>query len=142
MEDKKKFGFKQSKIDGSELIFGAGLQQQLPEKYSLKEFLPPVINQGNATICVPVSISTYLNWKENLKDGSKKDNHINYFELYDLYGEAEGMTFKDAFRHLRHSGITSDAGVLKIGQYAKVKSSFALRLAILMNGTCFGALPL
>ena len=83
MEDKKKFGFKQSKIDGSELIFGAGLQQQIPEKYSLEEFLPPVINQGNATICVPVSISAYLNWKENLKDGSKKDNHINYYELYD-----------------------------------------------------------
>ena len=36
MEDKKKFGFKQSKIDGSELIFGAGLQQQIPEKYSLE----------------------------------------------------------------------------------------------------------
>ena len=141
MEDKKKFGFKQSKIDGSELIFGAGLQRQIPEKYSLEEFLPPVINQGNATICVPVSISAYLNWKENLKDGSKKDNHINYFELYDLYGEAEGMTFKDAFRHLRHSGIASDAGVLKIGQYARIKSSFALRFAILMNGPCFGALP-
>ena len=37
MEDKKKFGFKQSKIDGSELIFGDGLQQQIPEKYSLEE---------------------------------------------------------------------------------------------------------
>ena len=60
MEDKKKFGFKQSKIDGSELIFGAGIQQQIPEKYSLKEFLPPVINQGNATIWVPVSISAYI----------------------------------------------------------------------------------
>ena len=141
MEDSKKFGFKRSQIDGSEMIFGTGLQQQIPQKYSLKEFLPPVINQGNAPICVPVSISSYLNWKVNLKDGTKKDNNINYFELYNLYGEAEGMTFKDAFKHLRHSGITSDVGRLKIGQYARIRSGFALRVAILMNGPCFGALP-
>ena len=141
MEDKKNFGFKKSNIDGTELIFGAPIQQTMPEKYSLEKFMPPVINQGNAPICVPVSISAYLNWKENLKDGSKKDNNVNYFDVYDLYGEAEGMTFKDAFKHIRKEGISSDAGVLKIGSYAMVRSAFALRLAILMNGPCFGALP-
>lgn len=141
MKNEKKFGFIESVIDGSEYVFGAGIEQKIPEKYSLKEFMPPVINQGNAPICVPVSISAYLNWRENLKDGSKKDNNINYFDVYDLYGVTDGMTFKQAFKHIRHSGITSDAGTLKINQYATLKSAYTLRLALVMNGPCFGALP-
>ena len=141
MKTKDKLGFKRSNIDGNEYVFGAGSQELIPDKYSLKEFLPQVIDQGDVPICVPVSISAYLNWKANIKNGSKKDNNINYFELYDLYGKTEGMTFKDAFKYIRHSGVTSDIGTLKIGQYATIKSNFALKLAILMNGPCFGALP-
>lgn len=141
MDDKRNFGFKQSPLDGNEYVFGAGVQQTIPEKYSLRDFMPPVYNQGDEPICVPVSISTYLNWRENLKDGSKKDNKIKYYDIFNVYGQSEGMTFKEAFKHLRKEGVNSNAGVLKINTYAKIKSAYTLRLAIIMNGPCFGALP-
>ena len=51
------------------------------------------------------------------------------------------MTFKEAFRYLRHHGVSSKAGVLKINEYAMIKNGGALKLALVMNGPCFGALP-
>ena len=135
-------GFENSTIDGSEYVFGSGMQvNQIPKSYSYQKFLPKVINQYDSPICVPCSIGSYLNWRENLKTGVRQDNGINYYEIYDTFGNEAGMTFKDAFKYLRHNGVSSDVGLLKIGAYAMVKSSYGLRLAILMNGPCFGALP-
>ena len=138
-----KFGFEPSVIDGTEHIFGAaGIPQQLPKTYSYRRFLPGVLNQGSESICVPCSISAYLNWKENLPTGSKKDNKIDYHEIYKIrtnYGE--GMTFKEAFKYLRHHGVSSKSGNLKIKEYAMVKSVEDLRGALVMNGPCVGALP-
>ena len=61
-----------STMDGSEKIFGVSQEITLPETYSYKEFLPKVLNQGSDQICVPCTVSSYLNWKENLKDGINK----------------------------------------------------------------------
>lgn len=140
----KKYGFIPSKIDGTEHIyFGNGVgSDKIPDTYSYKEFLPEILDQGQDSICVPCSISTFLNWRENLKNGSSNDNHIDYFEIYDIReGKHDGMTFKDAFNYLRHHGVKSDIGVLKIQEYAMIQSFWALRTAILMNGPCVGALP-
>lgn len=135
------FGFVPSTIDGSEHIFGAPMTT-LPNSYSYKRFLPGVLDQGSRSICVPCSISAYLNWRENLKTGSKKDNKIDYDEIYDVRSnEGDGMTFKEAFRYLRHHGVSSKAGVLKINEYAMIKNGGALKLALIINGPCFGALP-
>ncbi len=138
-----KFGFEPSVIDGTEHIFGAaGIQQQLPKTYSYRRFLPGVLNQGSESICVPCSISAYLNWKENLQTGSKKDNKIDYHEIYKIRtNHGEGMTFKEAFKYLRHHGVSSKSGNLKINEYAMVKSIEDLRGALVMNGPCVGALP-
>lgn len=136
-------GFKPSVIDGSERVFGVSYENvAYPKSYSYQKYLPNVLNQGENPICVPCSVSTYLNWKLNLKDGSRKDNKVNYFEIYNIKTtEGEGMTFKEAFSYLRHHGVSSEAGNLKINAYALIRSLQALRAALLMNGPCFGALP-
>lgn len=136
------FGFKPSIIDGTERIFDINDKIELPEKYTFLPYMPPVIDQGEDSICVPCSVSTYLNWKENLKSGEVKDNKVSLFEIYRAReNDGEGMTFKDAFSFLKHSGVSSKAGVLKIGAYGKINNPIALKHAIVMNGPCFGALP-
>ena len=133
-----------TKMDGSEYIFGASMpSNSLPKTYSYRRFLPNVLDQGFESICVPCSVSAYLNWKENLETGSKKDNKVNYYEIYDIRtNNGEGMTFKEAFSYLRHHGVSSKAGNLKIGHYALVNGSYELlKLALVMNGPCLGALP-
>lgn len=137
------FGFSPSKMDGTEHIFGNGEPQTaLPNSYSYKKYLPSVLNQGAESICVPCSVSAFLNWRENLKTGSKKDNKVNYHEIYNIrtnYGE--GMTFKEAFHYLRHHGVSSRAGILKIKEYALIRNFLDLQSALVMNGPCVGALP-
>lgn len=135
-------GFKKSKLNGTEHIFGASLVSSLPKKYSYQRYLPKVINQGSEPICVPCSLSVYLNYRENLKTGSKKDNKIDYFEIYgSKTTQGNGMTFKEALRFLRHNGVDSKAGRLKIEEYSMIKSAVLLRTALITNGPCFGALP-
>ena len=136
-------GFKPSRIDGTECIFGVSMESiACPKQYSYVKYLPDVLNQGENPICVPCSISSYLNWKENLKDGSHKDNKINYFEIYNTKTtESDGMTFKEAFSYLKHHGVSSNSGIMRIRGYALIRSLTSLRTALLMNGPCFGALP-
>ena len=136
-------GFKPSVMDGTEHIFGAGLPtQNLPASYSYRKFLPDVLNQGESSICVPCSISAFLNWHENLNSGSKKDNKVDYFEIYNQRTNVgEGMTFKEAFYYLRHHGVNSKSGKLKIEEYSLIRDINLLKNAIVMNGPCVGALP-
>ena len=138
-----KFGFAPSKMDGTEHVFGNGTQQTtVPKSYSYRKYLPGVLNQGRESICVPCSISAFLNWRENLSTGSKKDNRIDYHEIYDIRtNDGDGMTFKEAFHYLRHHGVSSKAGNLKIKEYALIRNAIDLRTALVMNGPCVGALP-
>lgn len=131
-----------SKMDGSEKVFGTSDMVTIPDVFSYVDVLPKVLNQGNEQICVPCTVSSYLNWKENLKTGINKDNNIALYDIYRCrsnYGE--GMTYKDALRYLRKKGVKSDAGKLKISEYGLVKSTLMLKYALIMNGPCFGALP-
>lgn len=136
------FGFKPSTIDGSEHIFNGNDKVELPDRYTYKPYLPSVIDQGSQSICVPCTISAYLNWRENLKDGETKDNKVAMHEIYgSRTNNGEGMTYKDAFKFLRHDGVNSRNGLLRINLYGKVVNNLALKHAIVMNGPCFGALP-
>ena len=139
----KILGYRKSELDGSEHIFSAGSGSlPLPAMYSYRAFLPRIIDQGSRPICVPCSVSAYLNWRENLVDGKKTNNNINYEQIYSSKQiEGEGMTFKEAFSFLRHHGVSSKRGNLKIKEYAMVRSEFALKMALFMNGPCVGALP-
>jgi len=135
-------GFVPSVIDGSELSFEHNAQVTLPEKYSYVNVLPQVINQGKLSICVPCSLSAYLNWKANLHVLTNDDNSIALFDIYNSReNKGEGMTFKAAFKYLRNHGVDSAVGNLMIGHYGKVNEIKDLQFAIISNGPCFGALP-
>lgn len=141
-EQSMNFGFKPSNIDGTEHVFGVSPAGNLPKSYSYKKFLPGVLNQGAESICVPCSISAYLNWKLNLETGEKKDNQIDLHEIYNARTNyTDGMTFKEAFYYLRHKGVKYDSGRIKIMEYAILKNAVAIKTAIIMNGPCIGALP-
>ena len=102
----------------------------------------PILDQGYEQICVPCSVSAYLNWKENLKDGSEKDNGIKMHDIYkSRSNNGEGMTFKDALKYLNKNGVKSNVGTLSIKSYGRVMNPFMLKSAIIMNGPCLGALP-
>lgn len=136
------FGFMPSEIDGTEKIFNGDEKIELPSKYTYRPYLPKVINQGERSICVPCTMSAYLNWRENLKDGVTKDNHISLDEIYDSRTNGgEGMTYKAAFKFLRTEGVKSDNGKLKISSYGRITDALTLKYALVMNGPCFGALP-
>jgi hypothetical protein len=145
MGEKKFFesGFRPSKMDGTEHVFGVGMPiSNIPLSYSYRNFLPDVLNQGETSICVPCSISAYLNWNKNLESGLKKDNKVDYMEIYNKRtNPGEGMTFKEAFYYLRHHGVSSKSGLMKINEYCLVRSTDTLKNAIIMNGPCVGALP-
>jgi len=143
MKKKNKiFGFKQSNIDGTEKIFSSSINTTLPSSYSYVKYLPNVWNQGDKPYCVPYSISTYLNWRENFKNSTKIDNKVNYSEIYKIKTtEGEGMTFKEAFSYLKHHGVSFEKGNMLINNYALVRNIMSLKYAIILNGPCFGALP-
>ena len=76
------------------------------------------------------------------EDGVTKDNHISLDEIYkSRTNSGEGMTYKAAFKFLRTNGVKSDNGKLKISLYSRVLNPLTLRYALVMNGPCFGALP-
>ena len=131
-----------STMDGSEYIFGTNKPMEIPNEYSYKRFLPKVIDQGSDQICVPCTVSSYLNWKENLKDGSKEDIKVSLFEIYrNRSNHSDGMTYKDALGYLKKKGVKTDAGRMYINKYGRVMSELMLKYARIMNGPCFGALP-
>jgi hypothetical protein len=136
-------GMVPSIIDGSEMIFQEPIKNMgIPKKFSYMNVMPEVLNQGANPICVPCSLSAYINWDINVKTGKKDDNGIELFDIYDsrsLY--AEGMSFKEALKYLQKHGVATVQGNIKIGKYAKVNSFMALRYALVMNGPCVGGLP-
>lgn len=135
-------GFVPSIINGTEILFECPKEATLPEQYSYVNVLPQVINQGKLSICVPCSMSAYLNWKANLESLTNNDNAIALFDIYDSRdNKGDGMTFKAAFKYLRYKGVDSSVGVLKIGHYGKVNEIKDLKFALIANGPCFGALP-
>ena len=138
------YGFIPSKIDGTEIEFKTK-KMELPKAISYKKYLPPVINQGQRPICVPCSISSYINWMINLEDGvNNRDNKVNYEMIYEHRTDKHdnGMTFKDAFKFLRYNCVELEHGCENvIERYAKVNSEIQLKQALVMNGPCVGGLP-
>lgn len=131
-----------SKLDGTEYIYNAPETLEVPEEYDYREFMSKVLDQGSDPICVPCSLSTWLNWRINMNDGSKDDHKVNLKQIFkNAGGSSEGMTFKAALSFLRHSGVSTNIGEMKIGEYAMIKNIVSLKDAIITNGPCFGALP-
>lgn len=139
------YGFVPSKIDGTESKFKEVKGLKIPDFYSYKDFLPPVLNQGQRPICVPCSLSAHLNWNKNVDtDGNNhRDNKVDLDEIYKsrTTGGDNGMTFKDALKFLRHNGVHSANGVMKIDKYSMVGGILPIKQALILNGPLVGALP-
>lgn len=133
------FGCVKSKLDGTEPIFEGDIEIALPEEYSYMKYLPPVWNQGQNPYCVPYSLSSYINWKMNSKEGTNnKDRKVKVKEIF--HGNKNGMSFKDAFEILKDKGVATDDGIFKLHNFAKIGNSDALRTAIVANGPCVGGI--
>ena len=139
------FGFIQSKIDGTEQEFLSFDSSPIPDNISYVDCLPAVINQGEYSICVPCSISAYVNWIINSETGnSEYDNELNYLDIFShrTNESNDGMSFKDALHYLRHNDAIIKSGNVRIvNRYAKISSIIALKQAIVANGPCIGGLP-
>lgn len=136
-----KYGFVQSNLDGTEQKLQLDKNIKIPEEYSYMKNLPKVLDQGREPICVPCSISSYINQRINIRNGASQDNEVDVKTVFDEYGTDQGMTFKDALHYLRHNGIKTNKGNFKISKYAMVGSIPVLKQAIVMNGPCIGGLP-
>lgn len=136
------YGMVPSILDGTEIIFKEPKNIGLPKEFSYKKYLPEVLNQGSDPICVPCSLSAYINYDLNLKDGSKKDNCIELFDIYkSKSGDEEGMSFKEALEYARTEGVKTAKGNVKIKTYARVTAPLTLKYSLILNGPCIGGLP-
>lgn len=140
----RNFGFSKTEFDGTEHIYEAPQTLPLPDEFSYMHNLPKVINQGDDPICVPCSVSAYVNWDKNMEDGIVEDNNVDLFEIFESRSDKnsnDGMSFKDALSFLKKEGVSTKDGKYKIKQYAVVTNLYALKYAIYVNGPCLGALP-
>ena len=138
------YGFVPSKMDGTETKFKKIRDFEIPGEYSYRKYLPSVIDQGSKPICVPCSLSAYINWVINTDTGENKvDNKVDLQEIFDSSSvkSSEGMTFKDGLKFLKHEGVSTKEGVETIDRYAVIGSDIALKQALILNGPCVGALP-
>ena len=138
------YGFVPSKMDGTETKFKKIRDFEIPTEYSYKKYLPSVIDQGNKPICVPCSLSAYINWVINTDTGENKvDNEVDLQEIFrsSSVKSSEGMTFKDGLKFLKHEGVSTKEGVETIDRYATIGSIICLKQALILNGPCVGALP-
>ena len=136
------YGWTPSKLDGTEYGFDEIKNFPIPEEYSYIKYLPPVENQGATNMCVTYAVAAHLDWNCNVdnKQDNDRNNHIDKNEIYSvrsIKGD-NGMTYKEALGFLKHYGVRSDQGKLKIERYAMVKSELALKQALLLNGPCVG----
>lgn len=136
-----KYGFVQSKLDGTEVKLQLDRSLNLPEEYSHMSNLPEVLDQGREPICVPCSLSAYINWAINITKGDQEDNKVDLKSVFKKYGSKEGMSFKDALKYFRHEGINTKKGLIKLDKYAMVGSIPILKQALVLNGPCIGGLP-
>ena len=138
------YGFVPSKIDGTELQFKEDNKMKMPSNYTYQKNLSKILNQGSKPICVPCSISTFINWDINMNNNT---NNIDYnIDLNSIYKSRttkgdDGMTFKDSFKFLIHSVVKTNKGIYNIDRYFKIGSILQLQQAIIVNGPCLGALP-
>lgn len=136
-------GCEPSFIDGSEYIFEEAKNLYLPTEYSYKEQMSPVLNQGNTNMCVTYSTAAHLDWNINMdRNTATVDNHIDRNQIYSVRGVKgdNGMTFKEALGFLKHTGVKSDIGTVKIDYYAKIGGEVGLKQALITNGPCVGGM--
>ena len=134
-------GLELSVIDGSELPYITE-NKGIPLQFSYKNSLPPVLNQENNPICVPCSISAFLEYKISLNTGKKQSSDFKLFDIFNSRtSTGEGMTCKDAFKYVINSGAKYKNGIIKFSKYFIITNILQLKHAIYANGPCILVLP-
>lgn len=135
-------GFELSPIDGSEFKYEIENNEGIPLQFSYMKQMPEILNQGSDPICVPCSISAFLEYKLSLNSGKRQNSK---FKLYDIFNsrttKGEGMTCKEAFKYVINTGAKYKDGVIKASKYFMIQNIVQLRHAIYTNGPCIAALP-
>lgn len=134
------YGCIQSKLDGTEHVANVDEKIPLPEEFDLRGIMPPVRNQGSTQTCVCQSLTGVLDVLYN--EQHNQNGKCNNFPISELYGirsnkPQEGMSIKDALRHLRKNGLKG----FKINGYALVPNIKALKQCLVMFGPCVCGLP-
>lgn len=130
-------------IDGTEFIYSfENNDVQLPVEFSYMKNLPGVLDQGQDPICVPCSISAWLEYKLSLESGIKKGSSFRLYDIFDSRTtKGEGMTCKEAFKYIIDTGAKYKGGIIKGSAYYSIRNLFALRHALISNGPCVAVLP-
>lgn len=135
------YGCIKSELDGSEKIFKPN-NLNIPNKYSYEKILPDVINQGNLPICVPCSISSFIDWDLNIsKHQNIYKNKIDVNNCFKSILTKNGTQIKQALNYLKHNGIIVNDNNYKIFAYYIIPSLMVAKIAIIMNGPLIAGLP-
>lgn len=139
------FGCKLSKLDGTEKKITKNLTNNVPSCYTFEKYLSPITDQGSTNMCVTHAVACFLNWVTDMKlKTPNKDNKVSLDDIYTIREDKKhdnGMTIKEALHYLKHHGVKSAIGILKINDYAMVGSELIAKQAILTNGPLIIALP-
>lgn len=134
-------GFESSIIDGTELKY-ENEKIQIPLEFSYMKNLPPVLNQGDDSICVPCAISAWCEYKLSLLSGLKQNSKFRLFDIFNSRTtRGDGMTCKEAFEYVIAKGAKYKNGIIHANAYYNIASVYSLKNAILNNGPCIAALP-
>lgn len=140
-----KSGYGMSHFDGTEHVFGVSsemsstMENIIPSRFSYRDSMPEIINQGDNPWCVAYSLSAMINCLLNIK---KRTDNIDYGidekVIYDLRKDKhiDGMYPKTALSEARNKGIYIESlgEKLKIKGYAWVGAIESMKAALLLNG--------
>ena len=128
-------------VDGTEKVYDVNVQD-IPDEFSYMKNLPGVLDQGADPICIPCSISAWIDYRISLKTGVLKHSKVKLFDIFNSRTTTgEGMTCKDAFKYIIEHGVKYKDGTYNASRYYAVRNLTSLRHAIVSNGPCLAVLP-
>lgn len=145
-----KFGYIKSELDGSETSLDAlyiknQCSQEMPPTLDYSAVIAPLKNvkdQGNTSMCVCYSLSYALETIEFMSNPNRKFE-LDRDKIYSIRSDkgAEGMQIKEALEYVKKSGYRVGSEVHKILDYGTLKSDYAIRRSLFLNGPCIFGLP-
>lgn len=142
MEEKKQhyYGCIKSKLDGSEYTPNVDYKLEIPDEFSLIDFMPPVRDQGATETCVCQTLTGMLDYVFNaINDTPGVCNNFSISTLYRSRSNypQEGMSIKEAMGYLKHKGLNGQ----RIESYALITSTEMLKRCLIMFGPVAAGFP-
>lgn len=139
-KQKHYYGCIQSKLDGSEYTPDIDIKFEIPDEFSLIDFMPPVRDQGSTQTCVCQTLTGMLDYVYNADNDTP--GVCNNFSIQELYRSrsnypSEGMSIKEAMGYLKHKGLNGQ----KINSYALITSIEMLKRCLIMFGPVAAGFP-